>query len=287
MIRNDKVKGTPLVQYKDTKANIEALSGIEEAAIAYATDTNEFGSYDGTTWTWGQSGSFDLAAAIHAATEDTSLSNDDEFGIWESISGLLRKIKWSTIVSGLGAYFVAHSSSTAANDFLVGSGTGAWIKKTLAQTVTILQSSLDSIYAAITHTHIPTDITGLRFIYPFASYINISPLTSTNSFPFSATLPSFTSYPKQYSQAVFIAAGTNNTTNYWTLELKDAGTNTVIASVTTYGLTANAGYTLTDTSMALSSLTQATHKYLYLVATKTGAPANLNVHAPSVEYELS
>ena len=57
MIKNDRVYATPLVQYRDTKANIEALTGIGEGAIAYATDTNEFGSYDGTTWTWGQSGS--------------------------------------------------------------------------------------------------------------------------------------------------------------------------------------------------------------------------------------
>lgn len=57
MIKNDRVYGVPLTQYKDTKSNIEALSGIPEGAIAYATDSNEFGSYDGTTWTWGQGGS--------------------------------------------------------------------------------------------------------------------------------------------------------------------------------------------------------------------------------------
>jgi len=55
--------------------------------------------------------------------------------------------------------FIMHSSSTAANDFLVGSGTGAWIKKTLAQTITILRTSLDSAYAALSHTHAATDIT--------------------------------------------------------------------------------------------------------------------------------
>jgi len=34
----------------------------------------------------------------------------------------------------------------AANDFQVGDGAGSWIKKTLAQTVTILQTLLDSVY---------------------------------------------------------------------------------------------------------------------------------------------
>ena len=65
MIKNDRVYATPLVQYRDTKANIEALTGIGEGAIAYATDTNEFGSYDGTTWTWMQGAlTFPLAASL-------------------------------------------------------------------------------------------------------------------------------------------------------------------------------------------------------------------------------
>ena len=44
-------------------------------------------------------------------------------------------------------------TTTAANDFQVGDGSGSWIKKTLAQTITILRTSLDSIYSAITHDH--------------------------------------------------------------------------------------------------------------------------------------
>lgn len=110
MIKNDRVYGVPLVQYKDTKANIEALSGIGEGAIAYATDSNEFGSYDGTTWTWGQSGS-------------------------------------------------TAPATTAANDFQVGDGSGNWIKKTLAETITILRTALDSAYAALSHTHVAGDVT--------------------------------------------------------------------------------------------------------------------------------
>lgn len=49
---------------------------------------------------------------------------------------------------------------TATNDFLVGEQVATvwtWVKKTLAQTITILRTSLDSIYAASSHTHsIPT-----------------------------------------------------------------------------------------------------------------------------------
>jgi hypothetical protein len=56
MKKNDTQLGTPAVQYTDTKANIEALTGIAEGAIAYATDSNELGSYDGAAWTWGGGG---------------------------------------------------------------------------------------------------------------------------------------------------------------------------------------------------------------------------------------
>lgn len=56
-------------------------------------------------------------------------------------------------LSGLGdddhTQYVRHNLSTAINDFLLGSGSNTWIKKTLAETITILRTSLDSVYAAI------------------------------------------------------------------------------------------------------------------------------------------
>jgi len=58
MIHNDRVYGKPLILYRDTKANIEALTGLGEGSIAYATDTNRFGSFDGSSWAWGGSGQY-------------------------------------------------------------------------------------------------------------------------------------------------------------------------------------------------------------------------------------
>lgn len=49
--------------------------------------------------------------------------------------------------------------TTTLNDFQVGDGIGNWVTKTLAQTITILRTSLDSIYAAIIHNHSASDIT--------------------------------------------------------------------------------------------------------------------------------
>ena len=53
MNKNDQQLGRPFAEYVDTKANIEAITGLVEGCIAYASDTNEFGTYDGATWTWG------------------------------------------------------------------------------------------------------------------------------------------------------------------------------------------------------------------------------------------
>jgi hypothetical protein len=57
--------------YVGAKAAIESLPGVPEGSLGYATDTNEPGSYDGTTWTWGGGG----GVTDHGAL--TGLSDDD------------------------------------------------------------------------------------------------------------------------------------------------------------------------------------------------------------------
>lgn len=54
MREGDRQLGRPARLYQDTKANIEALglAGGDEGCMAYATDTDQLGSYNGTTWTW-------------------------------------------------------------------------------------------------------------------------------------------------------------------------------------------------------------------------------------------
>lgn len=62
----DRQFGRPQILYKDTKSNIEALStGVEEGSIAYATDTNQIGSYNGAFWDWGGSGGSGYVAHLH------------------------------------------------------------------------------------------------------------------------------------------------------------------------------------------------------------------------------
>lgn len=44
---------------------------------------------------------FDLAGAIHAASAKTSLTAADEFGLWDSLTGLLKKITWTNIIASI------------------------------------------------------------------------------------------------------------------------------------------------------------------------------------------
>jgi hypothetical protein len=49
--------------------------------------------------------SFDLAQIIHNATLKPVLANADEFGIWDSVTHLLRKVTWLNIINGLTSFF--------------------------------------------------------------------------------------------------------------------------------------------------------------------------------------
>lgn len=69
---------------------------------------------------WGRAAR--LATEIHGATEDTAPEDADEFGFWDSVTGLLNRITWANIKATLKTYY-------------------------------------DSIYAALTHTHAASDIT--------------------------------------------------------------------------------------------------------------------------------
>jgi len=149
------------------------------------------------------------------------------------------------------------------------------------------------------HTHDAGDIASgnianarlgnTRFSLPFSSYATLaSPISASPAFPYAATLPSFTIYPKQWSQGV-VTGATNNGSNYWKLELlyTNAGVTTVAATVTTSALGTNTTAVLTTTSFDLSSYTQASHIRFAIRATKVGAPSDLNAHGPNVEYTLS
>lgn len=75
MRHGDKQLGAPLVQYTDTKANIEALTGLIGGETAFATDnpTAPLGCYNGTVWVWGGSGD-NHASSLTVVEQDGSPS---------------------------------------------------------------------------------------------------------------------------------------------------------------------------------------------------------------------
>lgn len=80
MIVNDRVLGKPLVDYTDTKANIEAMTGLVAGSSAYATDIQKSGVYitgasDGSYWLWRS----DEAAVIKTGTYAMSISDRDVY----------------------------------------------------------------------------------------------------------------------------------------------------------------------------------------------------------------
>lgn len=94
-----------------------------------------------------------VASLIHGATEKTTPVDADEVGLLDSAASYaMKRLTWSNIKATLKTYFdtlyatvshthsayVAHSLATAANDFLVASGAGTFVKKTLAEVKSIL-----------------------------------------------------------------------------------------------------------------------------------------------------
>ncbi len=88
--------GVPVAVYDDG-----ANTGLYELVFGLNSEDIR----DNANWRIIEGGDFDLADAIHAATEKTEPADADEFGIWDSISELLRKVTWANIKATLKTYF--------------------------------------------------------------------------------------------------------------------------------------------------------------------------------------
>jgi hypothetical protein len=72
----------------------------------------------------GGGGSFDMPGAIHGATNKTTPVDADEFGIWNSVDGLLNRLSWANLKATLKAYFETGLNFAATGLKIIGSSTG-------------------------------------------------------------------------------------------------------------------------------------------------------------------
>lgn len=117
----------------------------------------------------------EVAALIHAATSKATPVDADEVPLVDSAASYgMKKLTWANLKATLKTYFdtlyslsahthaayIAHSLATAANDFLVASGSGAFVKKTLAEVKTILGLGALAYKATVAESDLAfTDVT--------------------------------------------------------------------------------------------------------------------------------
>jgi hypothetical protein len=263
-----------------TAAEISKLAGIEDGA-----EVNNISDADATDLTDG--GATTLHKHDHGGMD--GLADDDH------------------------PQYIRHALATAINDFLVASGAGAFVKKTLAETITILRTSLDSIFAPIakgvtngdSHDHNGGDgaqidhggLAGLgdddhtiyqelskfegRHYLPFGVNDAFNPHTA-NGNPYAATIDQTMTLIK-WSNGIYLL-GTNNGSNYWTINLVTLF-GTTVATMNTSALSGGTGHLISTTSFSPSSV-GTSDVILYMSCVKTGSPGGLYVYGPALQVSI-
>lgn len=121
----------PNVWLAGTKSSIEALTGLDEGAVAWATDTDEPGWYDGVTWDWG------LTAVTGSHSDLQDLDQDDHTqyiladGTRDMSLGV--GIEWAikNTASGLDVFSVDEDGNTEIEGHLAVGGSGSLASNTI------------------------------------------------------------------------------------------------------------------------------------------------------------
>lgn len=125
-------------------------------------------------------------------------------------------------------------------------------------------------------------LSGRRLFLPLGVYREVSPMTLTNSDPYSATIDRTLTFIR-WSQSFYVST-TNDGSNYWIFELLKFDA-TVINSINTSGSAADAFVQISDTTFLAASIGVA-DVGLYIHCTKFGNPGPLYFFGPMLEVEL-
>ena len=129
MRENDVQLGKPIVVYKDTKANIEALTSVVQGSYAYATDTDEPGWYDGASWHWIGAGR--IVNTTRVTTTYTALVTD--YMIYADTDGGAFTI---TLPAGVeGQYFRIANVGSSLNNLTIDGDGAETVRGALTQTL--------------------------------------------------------------------------------------------------------------------------------------------------------
>jgi hypothetical protein len=134
--------GAPLVNYQDTTANIEELSGVPLGAQAYSTDDKLFGTYNGVSWDWATTGG-------GAAWGDISGTLADQTDLQTALNAKQGSDSDLTAIAGL----------SPSDDDVIQRKAGAWVNRTLAQLSTDLTELIQDIIGAMANAGTQTGLT--------------------------------------------------------------------------------------------------------------------------------
>lgn len=111
-------------------------SGSLDYKLSNATAPGSI-TLDGVEYT-----AYQMPSVIHDATAKTTLANADEFGIWDSVTGLFLKITWANIKAVLDTLYAAisHTHSYAPNAFstIAVSGQSDVVADSITDTLTLV-----------------------------------------------------------------------------------------------------------------------------------------------------
>jgi hypothetical protein len=131
------------------------------------------------------------------------------------------------------------------------------------------------------HDHEGGDGGALAYLIPFATYVDLNPMTATGKIPYAATIYQSATFIR-FDVAVFTVGAAHGVANYYTLTVKLRQTtgDVTVCSVNTQTLGSGiAGHkVLSTTSFTTGSVTGT--GYLYLEVTKTGAPSDIYIVSP-------
>jgi hypothetical protein len=118
-----------------------------------------------------------------------------------------------------------------------------------------------------------------RMLLPFGVYAVISPLSATGA-PYMATIDRALTFAK-WSQGVYVLT-TNNSTNYWTINLYRWSDTALIATFDTKSVTPSTATLITQSSFNIASVLTSGIS-VYVQCTKNGSPGNLYIAGPALE----